>query len=194
LNDGAWHQVVSVLPAGGDSLQDVQFFVDGARVNATASTDQPIATAASGRLYLGRFANGDEQNLVGALDDLAIWSRGLSATEIRALFELVTEVPLGYDAVDVDALFLGFREQSDVLLGSTSWEYMSSGIVGTEGDVFTLDDSYAINLGDQAGFVAHVLVEPVPEAAIHVAGLTGLVLMPLRTRQGRAARRRRAGS
>jgi hypothetical protein len=76
LGDGNWHLVTATLTAGGVAT----LYVDGALVG-TASGMNPGATD-TGTLYIGR----DGANYFnGAVDDVRLYSRSLSAAEIAAL-------------------------------------------------------------------------------------------------------------
>jgi hypothetical protein len=163
VNDGAWHHVAMVLPAGGDSLDEVKIYVDGVAITSVA-TAAAINTAAEladqagseRQLILGHSANGSaSQPFVGQLDDVAVWSRGLDAGEVRALVSLASTAGLAYDAGDVDALLTAFTAQHDVTVGGRAWTYVASGLTGGVGVVVEpTAGTYELNLGGGAGFVS----------------------------------------
>jgi M6 family metalloprotease-like protein len=80
INDGQWHHVAVVITLG----QSVQFFIDG----QLSSTKPLLTTAAANRvaLYLGALTvpyNGVP--FVGSLDEVKIYSRALSASDVLTL-------------------------------------------------------------------------------------------------------------
>lgn len=82
VNDGGWHHVVAISPAGGPA----ELWVDGGLVatgGATALTDN-----GSGRLMIG--GNPDTgpgfRTWDGAIDDIGMWDRALTGDEIGAIF------------------------------------------------------------------------------------------------------------
>jgi hypothetical protein len=84
INDGQWHHVAVVITLG----QTVAFYIDG-----ILSTAQPMITSASRSLppvFAGTFP-GTYNGLpfVGALDELRIFSRALSAMEVSELFHAI---------------------------------------------------------------------------------------------------------
>jgi hypothetical protein len=81
INDGQWHHVAVVITLG----QTVAFYIDG-----QLSTTQPMATTGWRNLqpvYAGTFPNAyNGLPFVGALDELRIFSRALTAFEVGSLF------------------------------------------------------------------------------------------------------------
>ncbi len=84
VNDGEWHHVVSVSPAGAP----VELWVDGEMVasgNNAALTDN-----GSGRLMIGGnpdTAGDGFRTWDGGIDDVGMWNRQLSGSEISAIYE-----------------------------------------------------------------------------------------------------------
>lgn len=152
ITTGSWHHLAAVLPSGANNLTGVQLYLDGAPITFTAPSTPHVATG-GGNLVLGEAANSPGfQPYNGAIDDLAIWSRGLSANEIRALVSLANTVQ--YDAGNVDTLLTAFAGQTNVTIGTTTWVYQASGLTGPEGTVVVGGSSqYQLNLGGGAGFV-----------------------------------------
>ena len=81
LNDGAWHHIVFVYASGGTS----EIYVDGVMVSSAGSTVVftptsafPLRMAVNVDTYWG--------NYVGSMDEVAMWSRALSATEIADIY------------------------------------------------------------------------------------------------------------
>lgn len=153
VTDGEWHHVVTMLPAGGDSLMDIRVFVDGEPITMTFGSDRGVDTR-GGPLALGHAANSvGFQPLNATVDDLALWSRALTDAEVRAVYSFATS-SLAHDAADVDALLAAFGRHEDVTIDGRAWSYVASGMTGTEG---VLDDgatTLSIHLGGGAGFTA----------------------------------------
>ncbi len=144
FNDGNWHQVTwtwNVLPTGEAGVGGTSaVYLDGV-LNATpnpsgtgwAGTNTVTPWNASMRI------GGSENSYYfqGALDDMAIWSAPLTATEARAVYNLGNEPALNYSAKDIDALFTVF-DCGRGCRGSSSdgktWAY-TTGLKGLAGDV-----------------------------------------------------------
>lgn len=164
VTDGAWHHITMVLPDGGDSLDDVQIYVDGAPISSTVTAANAINTAGEAadqhgtqpQLLIGQSANANAlQPYLGELDDVAIWSRGLSAAEVGAVFSLANTAALAYDAGQVDTLLTAFAAQRDVTIGGRTWSYRASGLTGAAGAVVEPSaGSFELNLGGGAGFAS----------------------------------------
>ncbi|NVB78092.1 MAG: hypothetical protein HOV81_06830 [Kofleriaceae bacterium] len=152
ITTGTWHHIAAVLPAGVNNLSGVKLYLDGAPIQFTASATPTISTS-GGSLVLGEAANAQGfQQYHGGVDDLAIWSRGLTAIEIGALVSLANTVQ--YDAGNVDALLTAFAAHANATIGTTTWVYQASGLTGPEGTVVAGGSSqYQLNLGGGAGFV-----------------------------------------
>jgi hypothetical protein len=164
LADGAWHHVAMVLPQGADSLDEVKMYVDGAPVTPMTAPTTVINTAPelpdlagnSRQLIFGHAANGvGVQPYVGQLDDAAIWSRGLTAVEIRAVVSLANTAGLAYHAGQADALLAAFAAHTGVAINGRTWTYRASGLTGAEGVVTApTPGTFELNLGGGAGFVS----------------------------------------
>lgn len=163
VTDGAWHHITMVLPEGGDTLDDVVIYVDGVAIASTAAAEaintlgeNANQTSTERKLVIGHSANNaTSQPYLGELDDVAIWTRGLSAVEVRAIVSLANTTGLAYDAGHVDALLTAFAAQRDVTIGARTWTYQASGLTGSEGVVVEpTAGTYELNLGGGAGFVS----------------------------------------
>lgn len=93
LNDGDWHHVVAVLPAiENPTIEDILLYVDETLVqNTYASSTQPINTEDSENVFIGaRFAEGVVSPVYfdGSLDDVRIYDRALSSTQIEELHDM----------------------------------------------------------------------------------------------------------
>jgi hypothetical protein len=82
FSDGNWHHVAVVLDAAALTKT---YYVDGVLDSTYAFTTLPHIDLSN--LLLGSwFVNGAYRSYDGSLDDLAIFTRALTATEISNLF------------------------------------------------------------------------------------------------------------
>jgi len=143
FNDGAWHQVTwtwNVTATGEAGVGGTSaVYLDGA-LNATPNPqgigwvsetvhpwETPMRIGSSERSYY----------FAGSLDDVAIWSTPLTATQARAVYQLGNDATLNYNAKDIDVLFTVFAGGKGSK-GSTSdgetWAY-TTGLAGRAGDI-----------------------------------------------------------
>ena len=100
LNDGKWHHIAASMPRKDCKLSEVQFYVDGQPVESeVVGQDKPIIVSMvnkvsvggggheNGRSSYGKFmqANFGVKPFVGSLDEVSVWARGLTATEVAEL-------------------------------------------------------------------------------------------------------------
>lgn len=83
VNDDEWHHVAAVLPLGHTNVDDVKLYVDGAE-ETTSSSAATISTIADADVTIGVFASSDRY-FNGLIDNVRIYNRALSETEIAAL-------------------------------------------------------------------------------------------------------------
>jgi hypothetical protein len=90
--DGGWHHVaVTFSNDGTPEISDLQFYVDGVAVSQSAITNDVINTIAGSNVLIGRDLQGGAW-LRGKLDEVRLYSRALTATEIK---KLAVKVPSG---------------------------------------------------------------------------------------------------
>ncbi len=88
VNDGQWHHVVSVFE--GNFPTDVVHYVDGEldEQSWVGATDIQINTTEGDDITIGARIQGTTPNqLNGTVDEVRVYSRALSAEDIRALYE-----------------------------------------------------------------------------------------------------------
>lgn len=89
LNDGEWHHVVSVFPGGADELATVIHYVDGQAevAGGNGGSTQPVNTSTtSAPVTVGRRNQGGVLGYFpGQIDDVRIYDRALTATEVTEL-------------------------------------------------------------------------------------------------------------
>jgi hypothetical protein len=90
--DGAWHWVL-VQTAANDTLTNLQIYLDGVLLTSTAEDTAPSApwSIGSGPLTIPVTLGGDVQGggigfaFSGSIDEVQLFNRPLSASEIQAL-------------------------------------------------------------------------------------------------------------
>ncbi len=84
LRDGLWHHVAGVLPAfGTPNATNIILYVDGALEPLSGSTASPITTD-SAPATIG--VDSQSRYFTGVIDEVRIYPRALSASEITALY------------------------------------------------------------------------------------------------------------
>ncbi len=141
-NGAAWHllTVTYSIAAGGAST--AQFYLDGNALATTKTNDNLASTTNIGafnewgvsRDHSGNAPWGSQ----GSMDDFAVWGTRLSATQVKALYNLGIAGVAGtkYNGVDASALYDAFAYG----VGATTsdgrnWYYVTSGLVGAVGAV-----------------------------------------------------------
>ncbi|NLH17892.1 MAG: hypothetical protein GX455_15050, partial [Phycisphaerae bacterium] len=86
LKDGQWHHVVFTMPGTAqNSIESAAMYVDGVAVNASTT----LATGpqnAKGSVFLGNIHATGSQYFSGAMDEVLLYNRVLTAQEIQTLF------------------------------------------------------------------------------------------------------------
>ena len=80
--DGAWHHAALTVDASGGKL-----FLDGVIVGSSAWTGPAGAMTLTDPLQIGRYFNYTTP-LMGAMDEVTVWNRALTASEIQAMKNL----------------------------------------------------------------------------------------------------------
>lgn len=92
VNDNAWHFVALVIPAGATTA-GVSFYTDGTRsVPASSGGSSVLNTATGGEIFLGTDGN-TTRYFSGLLDDVRIFDRALTDTELDALMAAMAVAP-----------------------------------------------------------------------------------------------------
>ena len=81
-NDDRWHQVAFVVNAAGGTL-----FVDGVMRATRPWTGTPGPTTSPAPLSLARYPGTTTQSLPGSLDEVRLYERALSATEVKLIYD-----------------------------------------------------------------------------------------------------------
>ena len=133
LNDGQWHMMTAVLPAGANNLGQVRLYVDGAFVYSNSGTR--TVNTGTGDVIIGRAANFPNtiQFFPGDVDDLVVWSEALQDAQVQGLYDVAIDAGLRYDAGDFELLLDVYRQnQAEVSIGGRVWR-RASGLGGGAG-------------------------------------------------------------
>ncbi len=173
LDDGRWHMLTTVLPAGATRLNAVRMFVDGAFAYAGSSNTNQAINTGGGDLVLGHAANSLWfQSLHGDIDDVGIWARGLSDVEVAALHAVAIDPGLGYAVAEFDALLeVHAGREPRATLGAFTWRRVAGGMTGAAGLRGSAASGYEILLDPVAGSGVETFVPP--ELERFGAGCTG---------------------
>ena len=100
LNDGQWHHIAVSMPKKDCLLSEVQFYIDGQPVESdVVGQDNPVSVSLANRLSFGGLGHGNGKApfsklihdkhgfkpFVGSLDEISVWARGLTASEVAEL-------------------------------------------------------------------------------------------------------------
>ena len=174
LNDGQWHMMTAVLPAGANNLGQVRLFVDGAFVYSNSGT-RTINTGA-GDVVIGRAANVPTiQFFPGDVDDPAVWSAPMSDAEVRGLFEVAVEGSLLYSPREYEQLLEVYRQAAvETTIGNNTWR-RATGLTGPVGLTVLASGRYELVLDAVSGAG---VVAPVATFTTAAAGCAGPVGVP----------------
>lgn len=94
LNDGLWHHVAVVNDdfnvSGQVNVNETQFYIDGVLDPPSSFSGRVLATGSNNVPSLGGSNHNAGYNFAGCIDDLRIFSRGLSESEVAALSSSVS--------------------------------------------------------------------------------------------------------
>jgi hypothetical protein len=101
LNDGKWHHIAMSMPKKDCKLSEVQFYVDGQPVESeVVGKDNPIKVSMVNKVSVGGGGHENRRSssygkfmqdnfgvkpFVGSLDEVSVWARALTATEVIEL-------------------------------------------------------------------------------------------------------------
>lgn len=141
LNDGNWHMVAVVINAG-DTIADVQFYIDGDLYTPTANNTQAIDTLGTGvggdstpnEFFFASGGNSATQLWIGGIDDFRIYNTALSDTELDAIRAAMAVAP--------PPTLVWNNASSDGIWNTTSvnWNNGSTDQAFTDGDKVGFED------------------------------------------------------
>jgi len=119
-NDEQWHQFVFIRDMAGGTLN---FYKDG-MLDYTFPDHTVNSIANSDRISIGKFRDGDENFFTGTMDEMRIYARALSPTEIIALYVNPGGLERGGKSLTVEGSFIAehLPPQGDVSMGSFTEE------------------------------------------------------------------------
>jgi hypothetical protein len=138
---GAWHHLAAVFDAVAG---EVRVFVDGTRTTNSLVISAGLGTAPTTGFHIGSYRAGDARFFDGQLDEVGVWTRHLTASEIQFLAagNAIVPPPFGpLELTEVGVTPAGFRlawrggkppytVQSRTALGAGDW--MTVGAPTTE--------------------------------------------------------------
>jgi len=173
VNDGKWHHVVAVINIG----QNVQFFLDG-KLSSTAT----MYTVANGdqwsNLEVGSSSYVPNGNyFTGSIDDVQVYNRALSATEVNSIFTLAggsqgqTQTQSQSTAQTLAATVPTVIAQGQLTFSSTSFNFGSVNVGSGATQTFSITNS-----GTASVTISNASVSG---AGLNASGLSaGAVLTP----------------
>ena len=151
LNDGQWHMMTAVLPAGATNLGQVRLYVDGAFAYSNSGTR--VINTGIGDVVVGRSANFPTtiQFFPGDVDDPVVWSVALSDDEVQALYDVAAESTLVYSPGEFERLLEVYRgNASEVTIGLNTWR-SATGLAGPAGLTVQANGRYELVLDAATG-------------------------------------------
>jgi len=97
--DGQWHHVAAVLPDGVTNVNNVRLFVDGQYDGYSSRLGEGVTTASSAVVKIG--TGHSNRYLDGIIDEVFLYNRGLSDTEIEDLYLNALGDPLLLETTEV---------------------------------------------------------------------------------------------
>jgi Concanavalin A-like lectin/glucanases superfamily/Calcineurin-like phosphoesterase len=88
INDGRWHHLAVVLPDGGKTLEDIKLYIDGEQKETKViGVNCPVMVRPAYKMKIGgkkqMISNDIFENFTGAIDEVSVWYKALSANEIK---------------------------------------------------------------------------------------------------------------
>ncbi|MGI9245013.1 MAG: LamG-like jellyroll fold domain-containing protein, partial [Verrucomicrobiales bacterium] len=143
INDGEWHHVVCVF--AGTTARRV--YTDGVLRN---TSDTNVPEVSLNRFGIGALTRNSPHTPVdlytGQLDDVALWDRAFSISDIAALRGLALHG--AGNAGDLEAFAAAFASQQPVLVRGQNWDYatgLTGGIGATAGSIGGGDASIVLD-------------------------------------------------
>ncbi|MBN1909082.1 MAG: exo-alpha-sialidase [Pirellulales bacterium] len=150
VNDGQWHFVTATV----EENNRARVYVDG--VLEGFGTEPFFVVQTLDTMALGRNVDltGPQWHYDGLLSDVAIFDRPLSATMVRAVYELDQDATLGYDTAESIGLFL-LELGDSVQIDGLTW-FALGGLPGEPGQLVEQGGQYFLLLEDDGTGVATV--------------------------------------
>ncbi len=118
LTDDQWHHVAVVLKDDGSpNATEIELYVDGIKQTVVDVLDEPINTVSDMDVQIGNDGLGDY--FPGLIDDLRIYSRVLTETDIQELAGV--KLPIAYWKLDGDPNDCSGNGHDGVVYGDPNW-------------------------------------------------------------------------
>jgi len=167
---GAWTQLTLVWNNGS-----VTTYADGVAEN-TVVADFDFQGAGHELGIGNRFRSTNGTTFDGVIDEVAVWDRALSLTEITAVGSLAQEPSLTYDVAEADQLLEAFNQSTPlVTIDGVAWLLVDDGsLTGPPGQlaptVLNGFDTLALNL--QGGNGMAIVIVPEPSSFLFIVSVT----------------------
>ena len=143
LNDGVWHHLVSVLPAGKRDRNDILLYVDGEEAENYGQWGARN-TLNTGDTYDfkigGRWDNGDK--FIGAVDDVRLYSSALRSYDIQRIYHAGQS---GLEDLGEDSFTISLWAKPEKLIPEMEYEFATAWYEGNGGE-------YMHSVFDQGSF------------------------------------------
>jgi hypothetical protein len=182
--DGNWHHLVITYDIGTSTNNSTggaaTIYIDGsdgftltratsAAASSTTYTSwgNPVRIGSTGRTNIAA----DQSGLQGGMDDVAVFSNQLTATQAKAVYNLALST-LDYGAVDADKLFTIFTDHvSRQTIDGQTWQF-ATGLLGAAGTVIN-DSAVVLDATAHTG----VQLAPEPTSAVAFLALAGAAMV-----------------
>ncbi len=157
LQAHTWYHVAAIRKASVLSL-----FINGV-LRASAVESQPTDVTCSSELTLGSLNTAHVQAFAGALDEVSIYNRALSATEVSTIYSAGTAGKCKLFFTTLPQSQVGYVTQSatfNVGVGGTApfgyqWYFGSNQIAGATSQTLTVTNLHATNAGSYSVLVTN---------------------------------------
>jgi hypothetical protein len=132
--DGQWHHVAAVFENDGTpNVSDIRLYVDGQLETPFVIVPQTVDTADFENVTLGAFRSGTDFFFQGQMDEVRVYTRALTDSEIRDIYEM--------DALTADVETDGRVNLADLAIFAQFWDSISAGMADLTCDgVVDMDD------------------------------------------------------
>jgi len=156
--DGTWHQIVVTYDSSEGAI-----YVDGLPVNSLAWGGSPAASTSTQPVIIGDYTDGTLNRVFnGSLDDIRIYDRALSASEVQQLYAYESEPPSiisqpqsvvvnAHDSASFSVTACGYG----ILI--YQWSLNGTNILGATSSTLTISNVTQCNLGSYAVAVSNTV-------------------------------------
>ncbi len=146
LSTGVWYNVVFVFESTGGSNGNQSLYVNAATPTTGSTTNFAASTVKNLRIGSSEIISGMEMN--GLIDEVAIWNKALSASEVSAL--LTASAPANLMALSAKPIaYYPLGEQAQ--MGYSNWNFPNGSLQSHVVDFDGTDYISAGNVLDQSG-------------------------------------------